>query len=76
LGNGETLIDPNYIPVDLVPIDSNFTANEAKKFALRQEAGVQFADLARHFWKEWNGDRLTITSAYRSSAFQNSLLKK
>ena len=76
LGNGQTLNDPNYIPADLSPIDSNFTANNARKFMLRQEAGVAFADLAWHFWKAWNGDRLTITSAYRSGTFQESLLKK
>lgn len=76
LGNGQTLKDPSYVPVDLAPIDSNFTANNAKKFLLRQEAGVEFADLAWHFWKAWNGDKLTITSAYRSGTFQESLLKK
>lgn len=27
-----------YVPVDLAPINSNFTANNAKKFTLRQEA--------------------------------------
>ena len=65
----------NYVPADLAPINSNFTANDARKFELRQEAGDSFADMAWHFRDHFGGDRLSITSAYRSESFQKSLLK-
>lgn len=55
-----------YVPSDLAPIDSNFTANNSKAFMLRKEAGIQFADMAWHFWDAFSGDRLFITSTYRS----------
>lgn len=58
--------DVSYAPSDLLPIDSNFTANNSKAFTLRKEAGIQFADMAWHFWNAFSGDRLYITSAYRS----------
>jgi hypothetical protein len=57
----------SYVPTDLLPINSNFTANNAKAFKLREEAGIQFADMARHFRNTFSGDRLYIASAYRSS---------
>ncbi len=66
----------NYIPSDLAPIDSNFTANNSKGFQLRQEAGTQFADLAWHFWNAFSGDRLLLVSAYRSKSFQDYLIKQ
>ena len=56
----------SYIPNDLLPINSNFTANNSKAFKLREEAGIQFADMAWHFWNAFSGDRLYISSAYRS----------
>lgn len=62
--------DKNYIPTDLLPIDSSFTANNSKAFTLREEAGIQFADMARHFRSEFSGDKLYIASAYRSSGLQ------
>ena len=43
------LTDDSYTPTDLLPINSNFTANASKAFKLREEAGVQFADMAWHF---------------------------
>ena len=58
--------DMSYIPDDLVSIDSDFTANNANKFKLRQEAAAQFADMAWHFRSAFSGDRLYISSAYRS----------
>lgn len=64
-----------YVPSDLLPINSSFTANDPSKFKLREEAGIQFADLAWHFWKEFDGDKLVIVSAYRSSDFQKYLLR-
>ena len=64
-----------YVPVDLTPINSNFTANDARKFKLRQEAGDQFADMAWHFWNTFSGDRLANFSAYRSKSYQDSLLR-
>ncbi|MBU0626981.1 hypothetical protein KKG31_00245 [Patescibacteria group bacterium] len=64
-----------YIPIDLSPIDSSFTANYSKKYYLRKEAGEQFADMAWHFWNEFGGDKIWIASAYRSKALQDSMLK-
>lgn len=68
--------DSSYIPADLLPINSNFTANNAKAFKLREEAWIQFADMARHFRNTFSGDRLYIASAYRSSWLQWYLLKQ
>lgn len=68
--------DSSYVPVDLLPIDSNFTANNSKAFKLRQEAGIQFADMARHFRNAFSGDKLRVASAYRSSGLQWYLLKQ
>lgn len=65
-----------YTPTDLLPIDSNFTANNSKAFKLRQEAGIQFADMAWHFRNAFSGDRLYIASAYRSSGLQWYLIKQ
>ena len=62
--------DPTYAPTDLLPIDSSFTANNSKAFKLREEAGVHFADMARHFWNAFSGDKLRVASAYRSSGLQ------
>lgn len=76
LWNGQSLIDPNYVPSDLAPIDSDFTANNARKFLMREVAAKNFADLAWYFWKVHNWDKLVITSTYRSAKFQESLLKK
>ncbi len=68
--------DLSYIPTDLISIDSNFTANDVKKFKLRQEASIEFADMAWHFWNAFSGDRLYIVSAYRSKGLQDYLLKQ
>ncbi|AHB41748.1 hypothetical protein P148_SR1C00001G0962 [candidate division SR1 bacterium RAAC1_SR1_1] len=76
LGNGQLLVDSTYVPIDLVAIDSDFTANKASRFLLRKEVAEKFADLAWHFWKDNKGDKLFITSTYRSAKFQESLLKK
>ncbi|MEI7563298.1 MAG: hypothetical protein WCJ39_06695 [bacterium] len=66
----------NYEPSDLASINSNFTANDARHFKLRQEAGDMFADLAWHFWDHFKGDRLAIVSAYRSKTYQDTLVKR
>lgn len=68
--------DSAYAPIDLLPIDSNFTANNSKAFKLREEAGIEFADLAWHFRNAFSGDRLYIASAYRSSGLQWYLIKQ
>jgi len=68
--------DSSYIPTDLLPIDSNFTANNSRAFKLREEAGIQFADMAWHFRNTFSGDRLYIASARRSSWLQWYLLKQ
>lgn len=67
-------VNKNYIPSDLLPIHSNFTANNSAKYQLREEAGIQFADMARKFWDTFSGDKLVITSAYRSFYYQKHLL--
>lgn len=76
LGKWIYLSDLNYVPQDLVSIDSDFTANNARKFIMKKEAAQHFADLARHFWSHYKWDRLFITSAYRSASFQSYLIKK
>lgn len=68
--------DSSYVPKDLVPIESNFTANDSRKFKLRKEAGIAFADMAWHFRNAFSGDRLYITSTYRSRGFQDYLIKQ
>ncbi|MCX6823847.1 MAG: D-alanyl-D-alanine carboxypeptidase family protein [candidate division SR1 bacterium] len=68
--------DSTYTPTDLLPIDSNFTANNSKTFKLRAEAGTHFADLAWHFRNAFSGDKLYISSAWRSVGFQNYLIKQ
>ncbi len=68
--------DSTYTPTDLLPINSNFTANNAKAFKLREEAGIQFADMARHFRNAFSGDKLWVASAYRSSGLQWYLIKQ
>jgi len=68
--------DNSYIPIDLVSIDSNFTANNSKAFKLRQEAAIRFADMARHFRNAFSWDKLSIVSAYRSKGFQDYLIKQ
>jgi len=75
LSDATPFANKNYVPSDLVAINSSFTANDASKFKLREEASIQFADLAWHFWKNFDGDKLVIVSAYRSSDFQNYLLR-
>jgi len=67
--------DLNYKPSDIAKINSDFTANNSKKFMLRQEAWIQFADMAWNFRNENNGDRFWITSAYRSKWFQDLMIK-
>lgn len=76
LSNETPFADINYVPADLASINSNFTANNVKKFKLREEAWVQFADMAWHFWNSFSGDKLYVLSAYRSSTFQDELLKR
>jgi hypothetical protein len=46
--------DTSYVPIDLIPIDSHFTANNSKAFKLRQEAAIYFADMAWHFWNAFS----------------------
>lgn len=68
--------DISYVPTDLVPIHSNFTANASRSFKLREEAAIQFADMAWHFRNAFSGDRLYISSAYRSRWLQDYLIKQ
>lgn len=76
LSTDHSLTDSSYVPADLVSINSNFTANNSKPFKLREEAALQFADMARHFRNAFSWDRLWISSAWRSKWFQDSLLKQ
>jgi LAS superfamily LD-carboxypeptidase LdcB len=68
--------DISYVPTDLVPIHSNFTANASRSFKLREEAAIQFADMAWHFRNAFSGDKLYISSAYRSRGLQDYLIKQ
>ena len=64
----------SYAPEDVVPIDSHFTFNASSKFHLRSEAALQFADMARAFSHAFDfQQKLSITSARRSSVFQKHL---
>ena len=76
LNTDHPFYDSSYIPTDLIPINSNFTANNSKVFKLRQEASIQFADMAWHFRNAFSGDRLYISSAYRSMWLQDYLIKQ
>jgi len=75
LDNTHPFNNVNYVPADLAPINSNFTANDARKFKLRQIAGDAFADMAWHFQDYFKGDRLAVFSAYRSKSYQDGLIK-
>lgn len=75
LGNWIYLSNSNYNPSDLTFIDSDFTANNARKFMMRSDAAKHFANMAWFFWNDHKWDRLLITSTYRSAKFQQSLLK-
>jgi len=44
--------DQNYKPFDLLPVISDFTANNSTRFSLRKDAGIRFSDLAWNFWNE------------------------
>jgi len=76
LNDNQPFVDTSYVPTDLVAIDSNFTANNSKAFKLREQASVEFADMAWHFRDAFSGDRLYISSAYRSFSFQDYLIKQ
>jgi len=69
-------LDTSYVPADLLPITSSFTANDVRKFKLREEAGIAFADMAWHFRDAFDGDKLAVTSAYRSKWYQDYLVKQ
>lgn len=73
LSDDTPFIDRGYVPSDLQNIDSHFTANDSSRYQLRQEAALQFADMARQFWHHFDGDKLLITSAYRTPDVQNYL---
>ena len=66
----------SYIPQDLVYVDSDFIANTSKIFKLREEAALEFADMAWHFWDTFSGDKLYIVSAYRSKKLQDYLIEQ
>jgi hypothetical protein len=46
------LFNPNYVPQDLISIDSDFTANSSRKFLMRKEAAQHFANMAWFFWND------------------------
>jgi LAS superfamily LD-carboxypeptidase LdcB len=64
-----------YIPSDLLPVNSSFTANYSKRYYLREEAGIQFANMAWNFWHDFDGDKIWLASAYRSKTSQATLIK-
>jgi len=76
LGTDHPFTDTAYIPDDLVAVESNFTANNARAFKLREEASIHFADMAWHFRNAFSGDKIYISSAYRSRGLQDYLIKQ
>ncbi|MBQ7616988.1 hypothetical protein IJS64_03220 [bacterium] len=46
--------DLYYVPNDLESVISDFTYNNSRKFQLRKEAAIAFADMAWHFWNDSN----------------------
>lgn len=73
LDNTHTL-SASYRPSDIVSIHSDFTANDASRFQLRQEAATKFAEMAWSFANAFDfKSRLSLTSAYRSSNYQKQL---
>jgi D-alanyl-D-alanine carboxypeptidase len=67
-------LTPSYRPDDVVEIHSDFTANAASRYQLRQEAAIQFADMARAFADTFNFEaKLSLTSAWRSPVYQKQL---
>lgn len=67
----------DYIPEDLVAINSDFTFNNARQFQLRKEAAEQFADMVWHFQNDHKGKKkISLTSAYRSYKLQTWLSSK
>ena len=66
--------DLYYVPNDLESVISDFTYNNSRKFQLRKEAAIAFADMAWYFWNDFNWKkRLSITTAYRSYKEQKYL---
>lgn len=63
-----------YEAPDIVKINSDFITNWSSTFYLREEAAIQFADMARAFSNAFGfKSHLTINSAWRSQAFQRKL---
>ena len=66
----------DYGPSDLKAIESDFTANNSRKFLLREEAWKAFADMAWNFQNDFNWKKkLSINTAYRSYQLQKYLMK-
>ncbi|MDD2537494.1 MAG: M15 family metallopeptidase [Candidatus Absconditabacteria bacterium] len=73
LDSSHTLSD-FYVPSDLQSIHSDFLFNSASKYQLRNEAAEKFSHMAWEFSHAFDFKaRLSITSSYRSSAFQRKL---
>ena len=67
--------DIDYEPSDLKAIESDFTANNARNYLLREEAWKAFADMAWNFWNDFSWkQRLSINTAYRSYGVQKYLM--
>lgn len=64
-----------YIPQDLAKIDTNLIFNSTSNFQLRKEAKDAFEEMSKAFSKTFKGKKFSITSAYRSYAFQKKLQK-
>ena len=66
-----------YEAKDIVPIVSDFTTNDSRRFYLREEAAIAFADMARGFSNAFGFKScLSINSARRSQAYQRRLSAK
>jgi LAS superfamily LD-carboxypeptidase LdcB len=67
------LRNPDYIPAQLVLIDSPYIIQNGPGMQLRPEANAAFHDLAEAFYNIFN-KKLYLVSAYRSHKLQQQLL--
>jgi len=67
------LHDKTYVPAMLVAVDSPYVIQRSKGMELRPEANAALDDLAKAFFVAFDKN-LYLVSAYRSYAFQQSLI--
>lgn len=65
--------DPNYIPADLIEMDTSYVIAKTAKPLLRPEAGRALTTMAQDFYTEF-GKKFVLVSAYRSYQDQKRLV--